>query len=141
MGFRNVKQSLQDIVEIKEAEQKEKERQQKDIAELEELKAKIKICIEAELVEIAKDGENNLLLYYYNNKIDIAKSVYTRLLNSDKKIIKDAEAEKYPPLAPPLEAYYFDSNRTLKPIYIQIPRYNEEEYNKDKMLVLIDTLI
>lgn len=141
MAFRNVKQSLQDLTELKEAEQKEKEKQQKELAELEEIKKDINIIIDDELYNIEKDGNDNLLLYYYNNKIDITTNIYKKLLNNHLIIVKNKEAERHAELKTPLNGYFIDDNGHLTPIYSQVSKYNADTYNADKMRLLIDELL
>jgi hypothetical protein len=141
MAFRNVKQSLQDLAELKEAEQKEKQQQQKELAELEEIKKDINTIIDDELYNIEKDGNDNLLLYYYKNKIDITMDVYKKLLNSHLIIVKNKEAERHEKLKAPLDGYFIDDNGHLTPIYSQVSKYNADRYNADKMQLLINELL
>ena len=87
MAFRNVKQSLQDITDLIEEEKSEKLQKEKDIERLEELKQDIISLIDNEIADISR--ENNLILYYLDNKSEIINNIYKHLFDVNKFYILD----------------------------------------------------
>lgn len=77
----SIKKDIQTLAYLQQKEQEAKTLEQQQLKELEQLKKDVVNLIDAELIEVLDNNEQDLLYYYFNNKYELIDNIYLKLIN------------------------------------------------------------
>ena len=116
-----LKQDLQTIAYLKEKEEEQKQIDLQQQKELAELKKDIIKLIDIELMEI---NQNQVLLFYFDNKYELIDNIYNKLMTITKKIKKSSR---------------YDELGNTSIIYEEAKKY--QDYNRNNLTQFIDDIL